>query len=128
MVHRQLRGFCLDEWCVHPSSQEMETAEEAQTSRLSCSLLSASRGNAEAFLNNKHDSEHFTWTNRFNSQLPSVEGTTSILADDDKVGPGGDTPWELLEISKLQPQWLHKSVTAFRTWNSHVGTFVLRSF
>lgn len=65
----------------------METAEEEQTSRLSCSLLSASRGNAEAFLNNEQDSEHFTWTNRFNSQLPSVEGTTSVLVDDDKVGP-----------------------------------------
>lgn len=127
MVHRQLRGFCLDEWCVHPSSQEMETAEEEQTLWLSCSLLSTSRGNAEAFLNNERDTEHFTWTNRFNSRLPSVEGTTSVLVDDDKVGPGGDTPWELLEIGRPQPQWLRKSVTAFRTWNPHVG-FVLRSF
>lgn len=123
MVHRQLRGFCLDEWCVHPSSQELETAEEEQTPRLSYSHLSTSRGNAEAFLNSEHDSEHLTRTNRFNSQLPSVEGTTSVLADDDKLGPGGDTPWELSEIGRWQPQWLLKSITAFRTWNPHLGVF-----
>ena len=43
-----------------------------------------------------------------------------MLFDDDKLGPGGDTPCGT-EIYRPQPQWLLKSVTAFRTWNPHLG-------